>query len=70
MKGGRGMTKTKGLQVAVVVVRDPDTGNDVDVAIFKLEGGGMMGVDASFVEQEVGPVYSCFDKNVEVEIEL
>jgi hypothetical protein len=41
-----------------VTVTDPDTQLEVDVAIYKEESGAMVGVDASYVEQDIGPVMS------------
>lgn len=56
--------------VKEVIVIDPDTGNEVGVGIYKLEtGGGMIGIDSSYLEQDVGPVYSPFDENIELEID-
>ena len=37
--------------VGEVKVTDPDTKNDVNVAIYKHDNGGMFGVDSSFIEQ-------------------
>ena len=54
--------------VQVVTVTDPDTKLPVEVEIRKLETGGMVGIDASYLEQEVGPVYSPFDKGIEIDI--
>jgi hypothetical protein len=48
----------KAKQVTTVTVTDPDTQLDVDVAIYKEESGAMVGVDASYVEQDIGPVLS------------
>jgi hypothetical protein len=52
--------------VIVVTVTDPDSNLPVDVEIRKLENGAMMGIDASYLDQDVGPVYSPFDRNMEV----
>jgi Zn-finger nucleic acid-binding protein len=44
-------------QVAQIMVKDPDTGHDVTLTIVKCqESGAMVGIDASYVDQEVGPV--------------
>jgi len=48
----------KAKQTSVTTVTDPDTHMPVDVAIFKEEGGAMIGVDASYLEQDVGPAHS------------
>jgi hypothetical protein len=34
-----------------IVVVDPDDGEDVTIAIYKHEGGGMFGIDSSFIDQ-------------------
>lgn len=36
-----------------VTVIDPDTLGEVEVTIFKHENGGMFGIDASYIEQEL-----------------
>jgi len=58
--------KTKYVQTVTVV--DPDSGGDVSVEVRKLETGPMVGVDGSYLEQEVGPVFSPYDRGVELEI--
>jgi len=40
-----------------IVIQDPDTGGDVDITIFKHEGGGMFGIDSSYLDQ-VAPLCS------------
>lgn len=35
-----------------VVIQDPDTGGVVHVAMYKHEGGGIFGIDSSFITQE------------------
>ena len=37
-----------------IVIQDPDTGGDVDVTIFKHEGGGLFGIDSSYIDQVAG----------------
>lgn len=45
--------------IKTITVIDPDSNADVDVCIYKEQtGGGMFGVDASYVEQEIGEVIS------------
>ena len=39
--------------VKEIVVVDPDSGGDVTIAIYKHEGGGMFGIDSSFIEQVI-----------------
>ena len=51
-------TPVEAVQISVTTVTDPDTGNEVDVTIYKEEGGAMVGVDSSYVEQDIGPVIS------------
>ena len=61
--------RIKAKQVAELSVTDPDSGAEVHVGIFKLETGGMIGIDSSYVEQDVGPVYSPFDRGAELELD-
>jgi hypothetical protein len=58
--------KTKYIQTVTVV--DPDSGGEVSVEVRKLETGPMAGIDGSYLEQDVGPVYSPYDRGVELEI--
>ena len=37
--------------VKEITVQDPDTGGDVELAVFKHECGGIFAVDSSFIEQ-------------------
>jgi hypothetical protein len=37
--------------VTEVKVVDPDTKNEIEVAIYKHENGGMFGIDSSFLDQ-------------------
>jgi hypothetical protein len=55
--------------VRVISVRDPDTLDLVEIEIRKLETGAMMGIDGSYLEQDVGKVYSPYDKNVEIDVD-
>lgn len=54
--------------VANVTVEDPDSHAEVELEIRKLDTGAMVGIDGSFLESDVGPVYSPYDCGVEVEI--
>ena len=54
--------------VTTVTVTDPDSKAAVEVEIRKTESGGMVGIDGSFLEQDVGPVYSPYDEGVVLEI--
>lgn len=56
----------KGKFVKSIVVTDPDTGGEVHVEIYKLDNGGIVGIDSSFIDSEQ-PVYSPFDKGVEID---
>lgn len=38
--------------ITTVTITDPDSGLPVDVQIYKTEGGGVFGVDASYVEND------------------
>lgn len=63
--------KTKYLRtkfVKEITVIDPDTKGEVQVAIYKLETGGMIGIDSSYVAEDE-PIYSPFDKGVLVDVE-
>ena len=60
------MIKSKFVQVIDVV--DPDTGVIVEIEIRKLATGAMVGIDGSYLEQEVGDVYSPYDKDEVIEI--
>ena len=44
--------------VKTVTVRDPDSNGYVDIEVFKHEGGGMFGIDSSYLEQ-------CFDDDTD-----
>lgn len=37
--------------IQTITVVDPDTNNDVELSLFKHEGGGMFAIDSSFVDQ-------------------
>jgi hypothetical protein len=50
-------------QITTITVTDPDSNAPVEVAIFKHNGGGMFGVDASFLANTDEPVYDPFDGN-------
>ena len=39
--------------VKEVTIVDPDNMNEVEVSIFKHQNGGMFGLDASFIDQEL-----------------
>jgi hypothetical protein len=52
-----------------VVVEDPDSQAPVRLGIYKTEGGGMVGIDTSFLANSNEPVWSPFDYGVELEEE-
>jgi hypothetical protein len=54
--------------VQIVTAIDPGSKRPVDVEIRKLDSGPMIGIDASYLEQEVGPVFSPYDEGVEINI--
>ena len=65
------MTKMiKAKYVGAVGLNDPDSGLRVEIEIFKLETGGMIGVDSSFLANTMEPVYSPFDEGVELELDV
>lgn len=61
-----GSTPTR--HVTVVEVTDPDTRAPVALEVRKTEGGYLVGIDASYLEQDVGPVYDPCNFGVELEI--
>jgi hypothetical protein len=54
--------------VTKVTVIDPDSGGPVEIEIRKLESGPMVGIDGSFLEQDVGPVNSPYDLGFTINI--
>lgn len=50
--------KTTAKYITEVQIVDPDSNMPVNVAIYKESSGAMIGVDSSYVEQEVGKVFS------------
>lgn len=59
---------TKGTFIKTISVIDHESNGIVEIEIYKLEGGGMVGIDASFLETELS-VYSPFDKNIEIALD-
>jgi hypothetical protein len=43
----------KAYYVKEVTVKDPDSGGDVELTVYKHEGGGMFAIDSSFLDQVV-----------------
>jgi hypothetical protein len=66
----------KGKFVKTIVVNDDDVKDEfgngvlVEISIFKLETGGMIGVDESFLANTDEPVYSPYDNGVELNLDL
>ena len=54
--------------VASVEVVDPDSQAPVSLEIRKTEGGYLVGIDASYLEQDAGPVYDPCNFGVELEV--
>lgn len=54
--------------VATAVVVDPDTQLECEVEIRKLEDGFLVGLDASWLENEDGP--ACHPYNIRASIEI
>jgi hypothetical protein len=60
----------KGTFINTITVTDPDSGLGVEVSIYKLETGGMIGVDESFLLRRTNePVYSPFDLGEELDLD-
>lgn len=59
----------KGKYIQTIEVTDPDTGNQVEVSIYKMETGGMVGVDDSFLANTDEPVYSPYDLGEELDLD-
>lgn len=59
----------KGKFLQSITVIDPDTNGEVQVSIYKLDNGGMIGVDESFLANTDEPVFSPFDYGVELDLE-
>lgn len=60
--------KRSSRHVTTLDIIDPDTKQPVAVEIRKTEGGYLVGIDGSYLEQEVGPVYDPCDFGVELSI--
>jgi hypothetical protein len=45
---------TRAKFVKEIVVEDPDTGNLIEMEVYKHENGGMFGIDTSYVDQVLG----------------
>jgi len=62
------MSKINTKFVKSITVTDPDTGGEVEIEIRKLDTGAMVGIDGSYLEQDVGAVYSPYDKGIKLDI--
>lgn len=56
--------------VTAVTVKDPDTGGDVSVEIWKHPGGGLFGVDSSYLDQVSTVIQDPFSDEPGSKIEL
>lgn len=65
----RDETPVKAKYVDEIHVDDPDTGLPVHVAIYKMETGGMVGIDSSFLENTDLDVFSPYDEGITLKIE-
>lgn len=54
--------------VRIVTVVDPDSKVQVDVEIRKMETGPMVGIDGSWLDQDVGDLYSPYDKGQKINV--
>lgn len=59
----------KGKHIQTITVTDPDSGGPVEVAIYKMETGGMVGIDESFLMNTDEPVYSPYDLGEEMDLD-
>lgn len=62
------MSKIKTKFIEVIETIDPDSYLPVNLAIYKLETGGIVGIDVSFLQNTDETVYSPFDNGLELEI--
>jgi hypothetical protein len=58
----------KGKFVQRITVYDPETHEPVDLEIYHLETGGMVGIVSSYIQTEE-TIYSPFDKGVEINLD-
>ena len=60
---------TESKYIGKVTVTDPDTDAPVELEIRKLVvSGAMVGIDTSYIEQEVDEVYSPYNENTVIDI--
>jgi hypothetical protein len=53
----------------LVTVRDPDSGLDVELEIRKdLVTGALVGLDGSYLDQDLGPIFDPYNRGEELEI--
>ena len=61
------MENARAIYVSTVQVTDPHTGIEIDVDIYKDEGSGaMLGLDATFMDGDGGPVFSPYNQGQKV----
>ncbi len=60
----------KGRFIKTITVTDPDSNAPVEVDLFKLNTGGIVGIDASFISNTDEPIYSPFDKNIQLDLDI
>lgn len=58
-----------GKHIKTITVIDPDSNGEVQIAIYKLETGGMIGVDESFLANTDEPLYSPYDIGVTLNLD-
>ena len=51
-----------------VTVIDPDSGSEVQLEVRKLATGGLVGIDGSWLDADMGELYSPYDSGVRLDI--
>lgn len=51
-----------------ITVTDPDSKSEVEVSIYKMETGALVGIDSSYVAQEVDVVQSPYDEDLRLDL--
>lgn len=59
----------KGKFVQTIITIDPDSKSEVSITIYKLDTGGMIGIDESFLVNTDDPVYSPYDSGIELDLD-
>lgn len=60
----------KGQLVMTVEVTDPDTKLPVNVAIYKLDNGAMVGIDESYIANTDDAIMSPYDNGTELNLDI